>query len=197
MTRSFTRLLTVVPFVFAVGFSAATPVRADEISDALQAALDAYNGGNLAKTSESLTLAVQGISAKQNALLAALLPAAPAGWTATPTADFAQGFGIMGGGAGAEVRYDNADQSQSFTMSFVADNPMVASMGAMLGNAQMMAMMGKVVKIGDQALLQTDDNLSTLVNSRVLFQAQGAPTDVMLPVAQTIDFAKVGAFDAK
>lgn len=194
MTRAFPRLL--LPVVFAVGFSTA-PVRADDVSDALQAALDAYTAGNLAKTSESLTLAVQGISAKQNALLAALLPAAPAGWTATPTADFAQGFGIMGGGAGAEVRYDNADQSQSFTMSFVADNPMVASMGAMLGNAQMMAMMGKVVKIGDQALLQTDGNLSTLVNSRVLFQAQGAATEVMLPVAQTIDFAKVGAFDAK
>ena len=193
MTRHFARLVTLVPLVVAL----AAPVRADEVSDALQAALDAYNSGNLAKTSESLTMATQAMSARQSVLLAALLPPAPAGWTATATSDFAQGFGIMGGGAGAEMRYDNADQSQSYTLSFIADNPMVASMGAMLGNAQMMAMMGTVIKVGDQALLDTEDSLSTLINSRVLFQAQGAATDVMLPLVQTIDFAKAGLFDAK
>ena len=193
MTRHFARLVTLVPLVVAL----AAPVRADEVSDALQAALDAYNSGNLAKTSENLTMATQAMTTRQSALLAALLPPAPEGWTATATSDFAQGFGIMGGGAGAEMRYENADQLQSFTLSFIADNPMVASMGAMLGNAQMMAMMGKVVKVGDQALLKTDDSLSTLINSRVLFQAQGAATDVMLPVVQTIDFAKAGLFDAK
>ncbi len=194
MNRRFFRFLTVVPFVIALTTSAA---RADEVSDALQAALDAYNSGNLAKTGENLTMATQAMAGQQSALLAALLPAAPDGWTATATSDFAQSFGIMGGGAGAEMRYESADQSQSYTMSFIADNPMVASMGAMLGNAQMMAMMGKVVKIGDQALLQTDNNLSTLINSRVLFQAQGAATDVMLPVVKNIDFAKAGLFDTK
>ena len=197
MTRSISRFLTIVPFAIALGFSASVPAYADDVSDALQAALDAYKSGNLGKTSESMTLATQALGAQQSALLAALLPAAPDGWTATPTTDFAQGFGIMGGGAGAEARYDNADQSVSFTMSFVADNPMVASMGAMLGNVQMMSMMGKVVKVGDQPLLNADNNLSGLVNGRVLFQAQGATTDVMLPLAKTIDFAKVGAFDTK
>ena len=112
------------------------------------------------------------------------------------TEDFAQGFGMMGGGSGAEARYDSADGSQSFTLAFIADNPMVASMGAMLGNAQMMAMMGKVVQVGDQPVLETEGNLSTLVNARVLFQAQGADSAVMLPVVQTIDFAKVGTFDS-
>jgi len=100
----------------------------------------------------------------------------------------------MGDGAPAETRYDKADRSQSFTLSFIADNPLVALMGAMLGNAQMLAMM---VKVGDQPPLQTDNNLSTLVNNRVLFQAQGAASDVVLPLARTIDFAKVGTFDAK
>ena len=190
MTRS---LLRSVPFVIALGL----PAHADEVSDALQAALDAYASGNLAKVSESMTMATQALGKQQSAMLAALLPAAPTGWTMTPTEDFGQGFGILGGGAGAEGRYDNAAQSVSFTISYIADNPMVASMGAMLGNAQMMAMMGKVVKVGDQTLLDTDSNLSTLVNNRVLFQAQGATSDVMLPILQSIDFAKVGAFDSK
>lgn len=195
MPRPISRHLVPLAFAFAIG--ATLPAAADDVSDALHAALDAYDAGNLAKTGESITLAMQGLGTQQSAMLAALLPAAPTGWTATPTTDFARGFGIMGGGARAETRYDKADRSQSFTLSFIADNPMVASMGAMLGNAQMMAMMGKVVKVGDQPLLQTDNNLSTLVNNRVLFQAQGAVTDVMLPLAQTIDFAKVGTFDAK
>lgn len=193
MNRFWPRCAIALPFVMAL----AVPVRADEVSDALQAAVDAYAAGDLGKVSASMTLATKALGLQQSALLAALMPAAPEGWTMTPTPDFATGFAIMGGGAGAEARYDTADQSLSFTLSMIADNPMVATMGAMLGNAQMMALMGKVVQVGDQTLLDTDGNLSTLVNNRVLFQAQGAATDVMLPVLQSIDFAKVGAFDAK
>ncbi|MEO8242044.1 MAG: hypothetical protein ABI832_06995 [bacterium] len=193
MTLRFSAAYSAVAVVIAL----AVPARADEVSDALQAAIDAYAAGDLGKTGEEMTMATQALGAQQSAMLAALLPAAPDGWTATPTEDFAKGFGILGGGSGAEMRYENADQSVSYTMSFVADNPMVASMGAMLGNAQMMAMMGKVVEVGDQPLLDSDGNLSGLIGSRVLFQAQGGGSDVMLPLAQTIDFAKVAAFDKK
>ncbi len=193
MTLSFYR--TIIPATLAALLAA--PLFADEVSDALKAASDAYAAGDMGKTSEQMTMAGQALGALQSAILANLLPAAPAGWTKTMTADFNKGFAIAGGGSGAEARYENADQSLSFTMSFIADNPMVGSMAAMLGNAQMMAMMGKVVKVGDQPLLQTDNNVSTLANARVLFQAQGAAVDVMMPLIQTIDFAKVGVFDKK
>ena len=193
MTFRISRLLTVVPIVMTLGASA----RADDVSDALQAAVDAYAAGDLAGTSAAMTMAGQAISTQQSALLEVLMPPAPEGWTMTMTEDFSQGFGMMGGGAGAEARYENADQSVSLTLSFIADNPMVASMGAMLGSVEMMAMMGKVVKVGDQALLENEGNYSALVGNRVMFTAQGAATDVMLPIVQTIDFAKLGAFDAK
>ena len=78
-----------------------------------------------------MTLATQGLGAQQSALTTALLPSAPDGWTRQDTADFAQGFGIAGGGAGAEATYTDADGSASFKISFIADNPMVAAMGAM------------------------------------------------------------------
>ena len=130
--------------------------------------------------------------------------AAPDGWTRDDTAGFTKSFGIMGGGSGAEATYAAADGSVSFKMPFVADNPMVALMGAstgaMLGNTQMMAMMGKVVrvvKVGDQSLLSQDTAISTLVNSRVRFQAQGGTEEQKLPLVQEIDFAKVGVFDKK
>ena len=177
--------------------TAPLPLHADEVSDALQAAVDAYASGNLGATASSLTMAKQALGNQQSALLAALLPAAPDGWTVTPSEDFTLMFDMMGGGSGAEARYANADGSVSFTLSFIADNPMVGSMGAMLGNTQMMAMMGKVVMVGDQPVLEADGSLSTLIAARVLFQAQGAATEVMLPVVQLIDFAKVGVFDTK
>ena len=82
-------------------------------------------------------------------------------------------------------------------MSMIADNPTGTGMSAMPGNEQMMAMMGKVVKVGDLTLLSQDNQLSALVNARVLFQAQAATEAVMLPLVQKIVFAKVGAFDKK
>jgi hypothetical protein len=181
----------------ALGLGLSAPALSDEVSDALKAASDAYAAGDLAKTSEAMTMAHQALGLQQSALLAALLPAAPDGYTREDTADFAKGFGMMGGGAGAEATYASADGGVSFKLSLVADNPVVGSMGAMLGNAQMMAMMGKVVKVGDQPLLSQDGSISALVNARVLFQAQGGTEEQMLPLIQTIDFAKVAVFDKK
>lgn len=187
----------VLGLIAALAVTTAAPVFADEVADALQAATDAYTAGDLGKTGAALTMATQALGKQQSDLLAAFLPAAPDGFTKTLTEDFAKGFAIAGGGAGAEARYESADGSTSFTLSFIADNPMVATMSSMLGNAQMMAMMGTVVKVGDTALLQQDNSLSTLINARVLFQAQGAAAEVMLPLVQQIDFAKVASFDKK
>ena len=61
----------------------------------------------------------------------------------------------------------------------------------------MMAMMGKVIKVGDPALPSTDGSISTLVGGRVLFHAHGGTDEQMLPVVQSIDFAKVAVFDKK
>ena len=86
------RFLTVLSLLVC----AALPLRADDVSDALQAAVDAYAAGDLGKTAASLTLATQALGAQQGDLLAALLPPAPDGWTRTLTEDFSQGFGFMG-----------------------------------------------------------------------------------------------------
>jgi hypothetical protein len=185
------------PVLFAAALAATvTASVADEVSDALQAAADAYAAGDLVGTTDAMTIARQAIAIQQNAKLELLLPGAPEGWTMTLSQDFAEGFGMLGGGAGAEARYENADQSLSFTVSYIADNPMVSSMGAMLGNVQMMAMMGTVVKVGDQALLENEGNISALIANRVLVTAEGADTAAMLPVVKAIDFAKLGMFDA-
>lgn len=91
----------------------AGPLRADDVTDALQAAMDAYAAGDLAGTSVAMTMAGQAIAAQQTALLELRLPDAPAGWTREVSEDFAAGYGMMGGGAGLEMRYAKEDGSVS------------------------------------------------------------------------------------
>lgn len=172
------------------------PAHADEVSDALAAALAAYQSGDIATTSQQMVMAEQALGRIQADKLTAFLPQAPEGWTRTDSPDFAAAFGMAGGGTGAEAQYTNADGSQSVTISYIADSPMVASMGAMLASPQMMAMMGKVVKVGDQALLSQDGSLSALVGNRVLFQGSGSEAE-MMALVEAIDFAKLAAFDAQ
>ncbi len=175
----------------------ALPASADDVSDALQAALDGYTSGDLAKASEQIILATQALRQTQAGLLTALLPAAPEGFTREDTGDFAQSISAAGGGTGAEASYSSADGATTIRMSFIADNPMVSSMGAMLGNVAMMAQMGKVVKAGDQALLVVDGSVSGLIANRILFQVQGGTEDQAISLVQAIDFAKLAAFDKR
>jgi len=53
MTRPISRHLVPLACAFAIG--ATLPAAADDVSDALHAALDAYDAGNLAKTGETIT----------------------------------------------------------------------------------------------------------------------------------------------
>ncbi len=66
-----------LPILLAFSFTMPVPVGADEISDALQAAVDAYAAGDLKTTSEKLNKANTGIAAIKSARLAVFPPEAP------------------------------------------------------------------------------------------------------------------------
>lgn len=182
-----------LPLMIAVAF--AVPARADEVSDALSAAVTAYEAGDIAATATQIKAAQAALGAQQSAKLAAFLPEAPAGWTRTLTEGFSEGLGIAGGGVGVEATYASDDGAASFNMTYIADNPMVTAMGGMLGDATMMAMMGKVVKVGDVSLLNQDGAFSALIGNRVMLNAQGASEEVILPVLESVDYAGLGTFD--
>ena len=76
----------------------------------------------------------------------------------------------------------------------MADNPMVASMGAMLSNAQIMASMGKVVRVGRVRFLQQDNSLQALIANRILVQAQDGDPAVMLGLLEKMDLAALEKF---
>lgn len=170
----------------------AAPVQADPIADTIRSALEAWEGGDRQFALDELIAAQQMIQSAKADDLSAFLPEAPEGWTREIRTDMNAGLAMMGGGIGAEATYQGPDAS--FRITIMADNALVASMGAMLSNAQLMATMGKVVRVGRVRFLQQDNSLQALIANRVLVQAQDADPAVMLPVLETMDLAALEKF---
>ncbi len=104
---------------------AAQPLMADEISDTLQSALDAYEEGDAQYALEELDYARQLLLALKTDALVEFLPAAPDGWTREVNTEMNTGLAMMGGGTGAEATYEG--DGQRVTITIMADNPMVGS----------------------------------------------------------------------
>lgn len=171
-------------------------VLADEVADALAAAQEAYTAGNLNATAAQITAASKAVLVLQAAKLAGFLPEAPEGWTRDIDRSATEAMALSGiVGNMVEARYSDAE-GNSFTLSLTADSPMVAQMGGMLGNPQMMAMMGKLVKVAGHDMLEQENALSALIGGRVLVQASGMESKVMQPVLAAVDFAGLATYDS-
>ena len=189
MRRSLCALL---PLTMAL----AAPVQADTVADALAAASTAYAAGDLTTAAAQIATAAREMSARHSDLLRAHFPPAPEGWTREDTPDMAEGMAMMGGGAGAEATYSDAE-GMTVTLSAYADNMMVQSFAPILSDPQMVAMMGKTIEINGVAFLE-QDGLTTmaLLDNRVLLQAVGEAAKAQALLAQ-IDLAAMVAFDGQ
>ena len=178
----------------AVAAVLAVPVQADEVADTIRSALTAYEEGDLQYALEELAAATQMINALRTDALSGYLPAAPEGWTREVNADFGRGLALFGGGTGAEARYDGPG-GESFTLSILADSPVVASFAAIFGNPAMMSQMGTVTRIGRHRVLDQNGQLVSLLGSRILVQASGAAPEVMLPFVRAMDLDGLASFN--
>lgn len=180
---------------FALGLSA-TASFADEVTDALNAAQSAYAAGDLNNTAAQLTHASKAVLALQQQKLAAFLPEAPEGWTREVDLSSTEGMAMMGMVGNIVVGNYSDGNGQHISLTLTADSPMVAQMAGMLGNPQMMAMMGKVVKVAGQDMLEQGGSLSALAGGRVLVQAQGADIETLQKVLNSLNFAGLPSYDA-
>ncbi|MES2916332.1 MAG: hypothetical protein V4753_14540 [Pseudomonadota bacterium] len=176
-----------------LGVALAAPVLSDTVSDALQAATEAYAAGDLKAASANVAAASAGIAALQSEMLAAFLPEAPAGWTREPTADFAAGLAMLGGGSGTEMRYTDAGGG-SFAITIMADNPMVSGMLGIFSSDMMMATMGKVIEVEGAKLIDQEGTIISVVGQKILVQASGLDSATMLPIISAVDFKGLAAF---
>lgn len=176
----------------AVTLLAAAPLAADEITDTLQSAIEAYEDGDVQYALDELEIAKQKLMGLKTSALSAYLPEAPEGWTRELNEDVAKGLGMMGGGVAAEATYSNG--GTSYTLNFMADNAMVASLAGMINNAAVMGM--KVERVNRQKFAIQDREIMGLVANRVLVRISGADVETMLKALEGIDFQAMASFGA-
>ncbi|MEO0823115.1 MAG: hypothetical protein AAF074_22165 [Pseudomonadota bacterium] len=184
-----------IPALLAASLLAfASPVVADEIEDTLEAALEAYRAGDIALAKEEIDFAAQLIAQQKADGLAAFLPKPLPGWTMEEGDTNAQTAAMFGGGLTASADYSNGSETVSITM--MAENQMVATMGAMFANPAMMGAMGRVKRIGRQRVVLTDQGeLNAFVDNRVLIQMSGsAPAETLEAFFEAIDIDALKAF---
>ena len=162
-------------FAACLVLSGWAPARADDVTDSFDRARKAYEAGQIAKTREEIGLAGTLLAQKRVAQLAALLPAAPRGWTAKDVSNEAGGAMAMAiVGISAERVYERGDQR--LTLSVIADSPIVAGLATMLRSGLMgMAGNNRVVRIQDETALydESDGSLTMVVDGRILLKGEG------------------------
>ena len=184
MTRRLTALATVLALL-------APAAHADEVTDAMEAARAAYEAGAIQEALEELAYARQLLTEMKTASLTGFLPPAPAGWTREVDTEMAAGMAMMGGGVGAEATYSGP--GEQFTLTMMADNPMVAGMASALSSAGLLGV-AKRMRVGGERFLVQDGDLMALIGNRVLVQASGADPERMVAILEQIDFDALAAF---
>ena len=151
----------------------APTAHADEIEDALNAALEAYRAGEVDRAKEEADFAATLLGQKKAAGLGAFLPAPFDGWTREDGESQAIGAAMFGGGLSASATYER--DGETVEAQILADSPMVASMGAMLGSPAMMATIGEVRRAGSHRYVVTGDGeVMALIGGRVMVQIGGS-----------------------
>lgn len=145
---------------------------ADEVEEALQMALEAYQAGDINAAKEELDYASQLIAQMKAAGLGSFLPEALPGWTRSD--DGQGGQGMMGlGGMSASASYMR--DADSVEIQIMADNQLVASMAMMFGNTAMLGSMGQVKRINRQkVVVNQQGELQAMINNRIFIQVSGS-----------------------
>ncbi|WP_245818998.1 hypothetical protein [Marivita hallyeonensis] len=165
---------------------------ADDVTESLQAAMEAYEAGDVPFALEELDFARQKMLSMQAESFQQFLPDAPDGWFREVDTEMAAGLAMMGGGMGAGAEYRNDGGSQYYSITMMADNPMVVSMGTMFTNAAVMGM--RTERIGRQRVAVGDGQAIALIDNRILVQVEGGDEDLLLDVMGQIDFEALADF---
>lgn len=181
-------------FLFALPASLAllaAPAAADEITDTLQSAIEAYEQGDVQYALEELDYARSKLNELKTDALSAFLPEAPEGWTREIDTEANAGMAMMGGGVAAEASY-GTPEGDYYTVQMFADNPMVASMSAMIMNAGAMGL--KTERIGRQKFALQDDQTMGLIANRILLQVDGPDAETRKRLLEAMDFDAMANF---
>jgi hypothetical protein len=186
--------LRALALALVVAVSPYPPALADEIEATLEAALEAYRAGDIDAAKEEADFAAALLAERKAAGLSDFLPKPFEGWSRTEGDAPAGAPAMFGGGLMASAVYSGPPGD--IEMTLMADNPLVASMGAMFSSPQLMAMQGEVRRVGRQRYVVTaDGEITALVGNRILVQLSGsAPEAEKIAYFEAVDFAGLSDF---
>ncbi|GGG78220.1 hypothetical protein GCM10011415_28980 [Salipiger pallidus] len=169
----------------------AAPASADEITETLQSAITAYEEGDVQYALDELDFARARLVELKTDALAGYLPEAPEGWTRDIDTDAGAAMAMMGGGVATEAAYTSPD-GDVYSLQMFADNPMVASMSAIITNAGAMGL--RTDRIGRQKFAIQDDQTMGLVANRILIQLDGPDAETRKTLLEAMDFEAMAGF---
>ena len=159
----------------------AATVRADEVSDQMEAARAAYAAGELRTAIEMLNFAVAKIQEQMTANLVKLLPEPLPGWTAEAPESQSGGMAAMITGSTLTRRYRREDGAE-ITLSLMADSPLMPMLTmamsmpfVMQSNQDMKAYVFKGYRgMLEHATNSEDYEITLMVGNRLVIQGQGS-----------------------
>lgn len=181
--------------VLAVSASIA---RADDVTDSLKAAVDSYQAGNYSEALQSIEFAATVIRQKKSEAIAAILPAAPTGWTAGDAESDSASAAMFGGMVSAKRSYSRGDSTISIQVQ--SDSPLLQTYGMMLSNPAMLAgsgskletLKGQRIAVSYRADNKSGD-IKAVIDGRYVVSVDGneVAREDLLTFMGAIDFAKL------
>jgi hypothetical protein len=169
------------------------PARADDVTEQINEALTAYGHKDLPTAIAGLEAALNLLRQNRADAYGALLPAAPAGWTADDVETVSLGVAMAGGGAGATRQYHKGNDT--VTVSILADSPLLQAISALAssGLAVLGGMRTQIVNGRRTIYMKDDDAFTTVVGDRILVRVEGKgqPEDTLKQFLTAVDFAAV------
>src|SRR5450631_1971149 len=164
---------------------------ADDILEAIDGDRKAYQTGDMAGAKQSLDLASQLVGQKNAESFAALLPAALPGWKAEKAETTSVGVTVFGV-TSASRRYTGPGD-RDVEVRITGDSTLVVQFAQFLINPTIAGAMGKLIRVGDQQALQTNEgSINMVVANKFLVTVDGsAEAASKLAYAQAIDVAKL------
>lgn len=170
----------------------ALPAAADEISDALAQANEAYAAGDLATAKQQADSAAMLLAQKSAEQLAAVFPEPLDGWTAEDATTDGMSAAMFGGGIMAGRTYTDGD-GNTVTIEVTGDSPMILSLAGIFASPDMAAALGQSAEIaGQQAIVTDEGEIQMMVAERFLIAITGtAPIEAKKAYGEVFGFDKL------
>jgi hypothetical protein len=168
------------------------PAAADEISDALAQASEAYAAGDLATAKRQTDAAAVLLAQKAAERLAEVFPEPLEGWTAAEATTDGMSAAMFGGGIMAGRTYTDGE-GNTVQIDVTGDSPMLMSLAGFFASPDMAAALGEPATIaGRQAIVTSEGEIQMMIAERFLIAITGsAPVEAKKAYGEAFDFGKL------